>query len=100
MLDLAENHLTLIKAILHQFVPDAEVRAFGSRLKGEARSYSDLDLVAIGKTKIDRQKMICLKEAFEESKLPFRVEILDWHKISDNFKKIIEKNYLVIQPAD
>lgn len=100
MLDIAESHLTLIKAILHQQIPDAEVRAFGSRLSGEARIYSDLDLVVVKRTKIDRQTMIRLKEAFEESSLPFRVEILDWHKISENFKKIIENNYLVIQTAD
>lgn len=100
MLDLAKDQLALIKEILRRYIPDCEVRAFGSRITKKAKSYSDLDLVAIGKTKIDRQTMIRLKEAFEESTLPIRVEVLDWHKISESFKKIIEKNYLVIQPAD
>jgi predicted nucleotidyltransferase len=96
MLDLTDSQLEIIKNILRKHIPDCEVRVFGSRLTNKAKNYSDLDLVAVGQTKIDRQKMIRLKEAFEESVLPFRVEILDWHKISENFKKIIEKNYLVI----
>lgn len=100
MLDLTGDQLTLIKQILHRHIPGCEVRVFGSRLTGKAKSYSDLDLAAVGKTKIDRQIMIRLKENFEESTLPFRVEIQDWHRLSKNFQKVIEKNYFVIQKAD
>jgi predicted nucleotidyltransferase len=98
MLRIAETHLAIIKNILHLEIPDGEVRAFGSRLTEEARPYSDLDLVIISKKKLERKTMIRLKEAFEESSLPFRVDLLDWHRLSDNFKKIIQKKYLVIQP--
>ena len=37
-----------------------------------------------------------IKNAFEESNLNFRVDILDWHRISDDFKKIIDSNYEII----
>jgi len=37
-----------------------------------------------------------LQEDFENSSLPFRVELLDWHNISDEFRKIIAKQYLVL----
>lgn len=97
MIRIAENHLAMIKEILRAHAPDCEVRAFGSRLTDKAKSYSDLDLVVIGKKKIERKIMIALKEAFEESTLPFRIDLLDWRRISDNFKKIIQKNYIVIQ---
>ena len=41
-----------------------------------------------------------LKEAFEESDLPFRVNVLDWHEISPEFQKVIEKAYEVIQAGN
>lgn len=98
MIDISKKHLNIVKEILSNHVPDCEVRVFGSRIEGNAKPYSDLDLVIIGKAKLDRKIMIGLKEAFQESALPFRVDILDWHRISDNFKKIIEKRYKILLP--
>ena len=38
-----------------------------------------------------------LKEAFEQSDLPMRVDVLDWHTITDSFRKVIEQDYVVVQ---
>jgi predicted nucleotidyltransferase len=97
MLNVSPKHLKTVKEILRTYLPECEVWAFGSRLTGQAKSYSDLDLAIIGKNKLPAQTMIKLKEAFEESILPFRVDILDWHKLSGSFKKIIQQKYAVIQ---
>lgn len=51
----------------------------------------------VGKEKIKRQILIRLKEEFENSNLPFRIDLLDWHRISDFFKEIIEKEYVILQ---
>ncbi|MDI6731124.1 MAG: nucleotidyltransferase domain-containing protein [Candidatus Margulisbacteria bacterium] len=99
MLNVPENHLTTIKEILRKYLSNIEVRAFGSRLTDKIKKYSDLDLVVVGKEKIERRKMVGAKEAFESSNLPFRVDLLDWNRISDKFKKIILENYAVIQSA-
>ena len=40
-----------------------------------------------------------LKEAFEESELPFRVDVLDWQATSPQFRKVIEKQYEILQEA-
>lgn len=93
MIDVAEQYLILIKTILQKTVPDYETWAFGSRVTGKAKPYSDLDLVLIGKQKLDRRQKMELKEAFAESDLPFRVDILDWNTLSDNFKPIIQQQY-------
>ena len=37
-------------------------------------------------------KIAELKEAFQESELPFRVDLLDWNAISDEFRIVIEKS--------
>lgn len=95
--NLTPDQLELVKAILKKQVPDCEVRVFGSRLTGQIKKYSDLDLALVGKEKINRQVLIRLKEDFEASSLPFRVDLLDWHRITKEFQVVIEKNYLILR---
>ena len=38
-----------------------------------------------------------LKEAFEESNLPMRADVLDWHAISQSFQNEIEWDFVVLQ---
>jgi type I restriction enzyme S subunit len=97
MIDVLPEHLKIIIDILKRFVPSFEVRAFGSRCKGKSKKYSDLDLAIVGNEKIDSNTILEIKEAFEESNLPYRVDVLDWNAISENFRKIINEKYEVIQ---
>jgi len=40
-----------------------------------------------------------LSEAFQESDLPFRVDLIDWHRISPEFRKVIEQKYEIMRRA-
>ena len=97
MIDLASPHLDKVRAILGAYVPQCEVRAFGSRVNGIAKNYSDLDLAVVGSRPLSDDTLRRLKEAFEESDLPFRVDVLDWHATSPEFQKVIERQSEVIQ---
>jgi predicted nucleotidyltransferase len=97
MIDLAPHHLEKVRTILGKYVPQCEVRAFGSRVNGPAKRYSDLDLAVVASGKLSDDTLRHLKEAFEESDLPFRVEVLDWHATSPDFQEVIAKAYEVIQ---
>ncbi len=97
MIDLAPDQLETVKRILAAHARDAEVRAFGSRVTWTAKDYSDLDLVLVGERKLTLAEMSGLREAFEESDLPMRVDVLDWHAISPEFRAMIEQAYEVIQ---
>ena len=97
VIDLNPNHLATVKAILAEHVPDCEVRAFGSRATWTAKDYSDLDLAVVGKGALDWETLGRLQEAFEESTLPMRVDVLDWHAIAESFRKVIEQDYAVLQ---
>ena len=96
MIDIDEKHLITIKTILKQFVPKSSVWIFGSRVTHSAKSYSDLDLVIIGESRISQIIYYQIKDAMEESNLPFRVDVLDWHRISASFQKIIQKKHIVL----
>ena len=97
MIDIKPSHFALVKQILKQYIPQCEVRVFGSRYKLNAKPHSDLDLVLIGDAKLDKIIVSRLKEAFAESDLPFRVDVLDWNAISNEFRQIIEQGYEIIQ---
>lgn len=96
MIDLAPEYLEKVRSLLRQHVPQCEVRAFGSRVSGTTKNYSDLDLAVVGSGKLNGDTLSHLKEAFEESDLPFRIDVLDWHATSPEFQKVIEKQYEVI----
>ena len=46
-IDISPDHWWIIRDILQTHVPQYPVWAFGSRVKGTARPYSDLDLVIV-----------------------------------------------------
>ena len=88
-MDLKPHHVEQVRNILQQHVPEAKVYAFGSRVKLTAKAHSDLDLLVVAETEIPLGRMHLLEEAFAESDLPFRVDVLDWHAISAEFREQI-----------
>jgi type I restriction enzyme S subunit len=97
MIDLSPPELETIQGILRQQVPACEVRAFGSRVTWTAKDYSDLDLAVMGEGALPVTQLGRLREAFAESNLRFRVDVLDWHTTSPEFRQVIEQGYEVIQ---
>jgi predicted nucleotidyltransferase len=90
MIDLTIEQISLVNRIIHNYIPNCEISVFGTRATGKAKKYSDLDLVLKTPDVITPSTMLNLKEDFTESDLPFRVDILDWKAISDEFKNAIQ----------
>jgi len=97
-IDLGPSQRKELLSLIARYLPNVEVWAFGSRVKWTARSNSDLDLVAFAKSE-DEERISRLKEALEESSLPFRVDLLVWDNIPDGFKKNIRERYVVLVEA-
>jgi predicted nucleotidyltransferase len=100
MLDLAPEQLTEIRRILLLHLNGRTVRAFGSRVRGNAKPFSDLDLAVMGETPLDFRQLAALKDAFAESNLPFRVDVIDWAATNEAFRRIIEEAYEVVCEGD
>lgn len=94
---ISPKELHIVKQILQKNVPQFKVWAFGSRVKGNARPYSDLDLAIISQAPLDFLTLANLTEDFSSSDLPWKVDIVDWATTSDNFREIICEQYEVIQ---
>jgi predicted nucleotidyltransferase len=94
-IDLSSEHRQLVLDLLAQVLPaSAQVWVFGSRATGRARRYSDLDLLIDAGRPLSRDEAALLREAFEESDLPYRVDIVDWHAIGDRFRSLIAEQRL------
>ncbi len=97
-LDIRPDLLRLVQDILQRHVPDREVRAFGSRVKGTARPSSDLDLVVMGDEPLPLVVYAALLDDFEQSDLPWRVDVVDWATTAESFRRIIEQEWMGVQP--
>ena len=97
MLEIEPRHLRMVLNILASLVPAYEVRAFGSRVTGTAKPHSDLDLVIMTEQPLPVRQLARLRQAFSESRLPFKVDLVDWSATADNFQKIILSNCELIQ---
>lgn len=92
MIELTEHQQQLTCQVLSDFLqPDEEIWVFGSRIKGTARQWSDLDLLIRGPEKLPIKRFYQLQDAFEESELDIRVDVLDWHRTSDAFRQTLEQ---------
>lgn len=97
MLDVEPRHLAEVRRILKLHAGGLEVRAFGSRVRGGAKSHSDLDLAVMTKTPLPMQTKVHLENALAESNLPFKVDVLYWDETSDTFRRLIEEAWELVQ---
>ncbi|MBI5185893.1 MAG: nucleotidyltransferase domain-containing protein [Nitrospinae bacterium] len=96
-IDLNPHDLEEVKRILRAIAPEYDVWAFGSRVDGTAKAYSDLDLAVIAERPLPLSLKADLKEAFDESGLAIRVDIIDWASVRENFRAIIERKKVMVQ---
>ncbi len=99
MLDLRQQDAEVVSRLLAQYAANAEVWAYGSRVNGQAHSASDLDLVLRNPRDlaVAQPRLMELKEAFAESNLPILVDVQDWARLPDGFRKEIEREHQVLQ---
>lgn len=92
-IDLRPDHAKIVHEIIARYLPaGVSVRVFGSRAKWTAKPHSDLDLALKGKEPLPRLVLGDLAEAFSESDLPFRVDVVDWHAVTPSFQAVIDRD--------
>lgn len=92
MLDLAPRHLDLVKRILNERVPGVRAWAFGSRAKGTAQKFSDLDLAIAAELPVGFHTLALLEEDLADSDLPMKVDVVDLLSLSPAFRAIVERD--------
>lgn len=96
-IELTPHDWEEVRRILRRCVPGYEVWAFGSRVKGKAKKYSDLDLAVISEEPLPIATMAELRQALDESDLTIKVDVVDWASTTASFRRIIEESKVVVQ---
>jgi predicted nucleotidyltransferase len=92
-LALTEEHRKIVRDILSAHLPEGvSVRAFGSRVEGRHRPLSDLDLALKGPRPLSFAELADLAEAFSESDLPFKVDLVDLKAAEAAFCERVERD--------
>lgn len=95
-LDITPGQMDMVRSLLQRHLPGVRAWAYGSRVKGTARPESDLDLVVFAEPE-QQARVSAAREAFEESNVPFRVDLFVWDDIPGTFREAIMANHVDVQ---
>lgn len=94
-MDLKES-LQLIKETVRKYLAedDYEVFVYGSRAAGNAQKWSDVDIGIKGGKEVPVRKLALIAEELEKSKIPYKVDVVDFSKTSTEFKELALKEII------
>ena len=79
---LNDRDIKTIHDIFNQYPEVLLVHIFGSRAKDTSKPGSDIDLAIMNK-EINSNTLLKLKNDFEESSLPYKVDLVDFHTLTN-----------------
>ena len=97
-IDITPQQRKLILSLFNLYFPNNAVWAYGSRVKWTAKPSSDLDLVVFSAPE-ESAELSLLREAFDESDLPSRVDLFVWGEVPEQFRKNIEAEHVVLSES-
>ena len=86
---ITKKEKTFILTTIRRFFPSASIFFFGSRVRGNHKAYSDLDICLDIGERLNLVQLSKLNEVFTESDLPYKIDISDWHRITQDFQNLI-----------
>lgn len=94
-LELAPTVLDELRTIIQTLLPSYEVWVFGSRLKHQAHSGSDLDLVIRNPVQLESpcRQLTAFKTALMDSNIPILIDVVDWARIPESFREEILREH-------
>jgi len=72
------------------------VYLFGSQVEKKQSAFSDIDIGIETKRKIRGSTIEEIKELFEESDIPYTVDVVDFSDVSDKFKKVAKQKVIYL----
>lgn len=94
---LTDRDIQTIHGILRKYPEVLLVHIFGSRAKGTSKPGSDIDLAIMNKL-TGAKMVLMLNNDFEESSLPYKIDLVDFHSLTnqnfiDHIKRVGEIFY-------
>ena len=95
MLCIKDKYLKELKDIFYKYCPKAEIWAYGSRIKNDCHSGSDLDLV-VKSFNDNTKKLSELVQLLNDSDIPFLIDVNEFDKLPTYFQDEIKRKYIKI----
>lgn len=86
-LSLSKKDKDILEEILSRYSNNFEFYAFGSRVQGNSKEYSDLDVAYILKAE---DNLFKLKDEIEESNISITLDFVNLQDVSEEFRELIE----------
>ena len=93
MIDLEKKYIDFIKRTIESNLTEYKLYIFGSRVKGRAKEYSDID-IAIDSKNLTPAVKSKLEFIFEDSTIPYEIDIVDLNNITETFRNMIQKDLI------
>lgn len=97
---LEDKHLSQLETLLFTPLKEAgfKIWIFGSRARGDHRPYSDIDLLIERSSEVKNFSRLIsqLKEAIEESSLPYKVDLVDIKDLAESYKEKVLRERIEI----
>ena len=100
MFGLDDRHLDFVLSVLKRNISDVDAKfyIFGSRVKGTNKKYSDIDIaIDLNGKKLDVSILGKILIEFQDSTLPFEVDVVDLNSIDEDFRNLIKKDLVLLQ---
>ena len=94
-IDITTDQHKTVLALLSFHLPNTTAWVYGSRVKWTSSPKSDLDLVVFA-TPEQSGRVSDLREAFEGSNLPFRVDLFVWDEVPEQFRRQTAAEHVVL----
>jgi predicted nucleotidyltransferase len=92
-LEIRPQDLKIVQDIVKRVLPEGtKVFVFGSRAQGVTKRASDLDLAIEADTPLTFKESAILADAFEESDLPYKVDVVDLKTVGAAFSSHVREN--------
>ncbi|MBA4386258.1 MAG: nucleotidyltransferase domain-containing protein [Anaerolinea sp.] len=87
---LDQKTINFLKKIIRIHIPDKSYKTFifGSRATNTNRKYSDIDLGIMGPSPLPSKAYISIDQDFQESDLPYKVDLVDFSNVTEKFKQV------------
>ena len=100
-IDIRADHLRIVHDVLARHLPDGvRVWVFGSRATWATKDSSDLDLALEGDGEIPARSLAALESAFEDSDLPYAVDVVDVKRIGERFQETVRRHRVPLPEGD
>ena len=95
---LSDSGLTSenIKEIIRILDGASRVYLFGSRATKNWKKFSDVDLCVDSGKRIPDLKIAEWRDHFQQSNLPYKADLVDFHEISEDFRNLIREQWIEI----